>query len=310
MQTKVIVVSVVAVGATALGGMILFGGEQGDEAQSGLDGIQVAENSQSDSYQGFNDLGEAPEAQRRMPESAGRGGSAGTGDRFDFAARMARFDADGDGILSDEERKAMREAMRDEWRAKMDLDGDGEISREERMAARQARFENSERGQALMRRFDLDGDGVLNADEQAALDEYNQEQRQARRDEQLAQYDADGDGEISREERQVQREDQRAQWDQLKDEAVIEFDLDGDGVLNIEEQQDAINAYLARREIDRFVSQYDRDGDGQMGSGDYESFVSDYGAGNPSADVNNDGVVNSLDLAAYRDMVAQSNNRP
>lgn len=63
---------------------------------------------------------------------------------------IAKFDADGDGQLNEEERKAAREAMQERRRAKMqerrqkmlekfDTDGDGTLSEEERKAAREAR---------------------------------------------------------------------------------------------------------------------------------------------------------------------------
>lgn len=59
---------------------------------------------------------------------------------------IAKFDADGDGKLNDEERKAAHEAMKERRRAKMqehrqkmlekfDTDGDGTLSEEERKAA-------------------------------------------------------------------------------------------------------------------------------------------------------------------------------
>jgi len=309
MQTKIVVIGVVALGATALGGMLLLKNQDittNTEDSTGL--LANAKPLAGFADSSFPSTGE--EINRRVPKENDAQSTTKAGNWGDFASRMAQFDADGDGILSDDERQAMRDAMRAQRMEKMDLDGDGEISRDERMAARQARFENSDRGQALMRQFDHDGNGVLDADEQAEMDDYTQAQRQAKRDEQIAQYDLDGDGQLSEDERQAQREDQRAQWDQLKEDATIEFDRDGDGQLNIEEQQDAINAYLERREIDRFIAQYDIDGDGVMGASDYSSFAADYGNGDFRADVNHDGVVDTLDLAAYRDLVTRSNNNP
>lgn len=307
MQTKLITIGVLVVGATALGGVYLFVG--GDDSLSAVDQSAQYAATQERSFGGeqFEAI-ETEAAERRTPEASQRGNNGFGG--FDFAARMAQFDLDGDGILSDEEREAMRKAMREEMMARFDLDGDGEISREERMAARQGRFENSDRGQALMRQFDADGDGVLSDEEQAAMDAYNQEQRDARRADQLAQYDTDGDGELSRDERQVQREDQQAQRDDFRQNINDEFDLDGDGQLNIEEQQDAFNTMRERREIDQFMNQYDSDGNGSMGAADYDAFVSDYSNGDLRADVNRDGVIDTQDLIAYRDMVTRSGNRP
>jgi Ca2+-binding EF-hand superfamily protein len=308
MQTKLIAAGVLVVGASALGGVYFWGGEKDSVVEQDLS-ARYAQSSSSESASSFEPA-EYESVERKEPEQSGRSVDRGGFNRGDFAARMAQFDLDGDGFLSDEERDEMRKAMREEMMARFDLDGDGEISREERMAARQGRFENSERGQALMRQFDADGDGVLSAEEQAAMDAYNQEQRDARRADEIVRYDTDGDGELSREERQVQRDEQQAQREDFRQNMNDEFDLDGDGQLNIDEQQDAFNTMRERREIDQFVNQFDSDGDGRMGSGDYDSFISDYSNGNMGADVNRDGVVDTQDIAAYRDMVTRSNNRP
>lgn len=82
-------------------------------------------------------------------------------------ALLKEFDKDGDGKLSDEERKAMHEAMkarmeerRKEMLEKYDTDGDGKLSEEERRKARAAE---------LIKRFDKDGDGKLDEAELAAM---------------------------------------------------------------------------------------------------------------------------------------------
>ena len=311
MNSKVIAITTLAVGASALGGVLLLrsGSEKPEPTQTEIEPTtRVA----SESY--FESEPIMPEASERSIDTSGRTsnvsqqrGQGGFGGMLD---RMTEFDADGDGILSEEERRAMGEAMRAEWMERFDLDGDGELSREERMAARQAMFEQSDRGQALMRQFDKDGDGVLNDEEQAAMEAYQQQQREERRADELAQYDADGDGRLSRDERRTQREEQRDRWGNAMDDARNEFDRDGDGVLNIEESQEAYRVFQERREIDRFVNSYDSDGNGSMGPADYSAFLSDYELGNMSADVNRDGVVNSQDLTAYTDMVTRSRNRP
>ena len=74
----------------------------------------------------------------------------------------ARWDADGDGQISDEERQKMREYLRAQWekrRREMDADGDGDISREEM------------RGywERLRKKYDADGDGVLNPEERRKM---------------------------------------------------------------------------------------------------------------------------------------------
>lgn len=314
MNTKIAAITTLALGATALGGMFLFSGgaEEGEPSAERLP--ERAMVSTESYFESQLPRDEEPERPRRDEiNTQGRSGGNNQPSRGGFGAmldRMNDFDADGDGILSEEERNAMRQAMRDEWMARMDLDGDGELSREERNAARQAMFENSDRGQEMMRRFDADGNGVLDEGEQAAMEAYQQEQRDQRRQQELARYDSDGDGELSRQERQVQREEQRQNWGQMMEDARVEFDRDGDGELNIEESQEAYAVYMQRREIDRFVAKYDSDGNGTMDTADYSAFLTAYETGDLHADVNSDGVVNSQDLSAYADMVTRSRNRP
>ncbi len=313
MNSKVIAIATLAVGASALGGIFLLkGGDSSAEEPVRL----ASSDAQSDRASYFeSDLSsEQDRPERAEISTEGRSGNRDVqGGRGGFGAmldRASEFDADGDGILSEEERRAMMRAMREEWMARMDLDGDGELSREERMAARQSMFENSERGQELMRQFDADGNGVLDEEEQAAMDAYQQEQREQRQAEELARYDADGDGRLSREERRTQRDEQRQDWGDRMEEARLEFDRDGDGVLSIEESREAYEVAMQRREIDQFLSRYDSDGNGSMGNADYSAFLSAYERGDSHADVNRDGVVNSQDLSAYTDMVTRSRNRP
>lgn len=310
MNNKVIAISAIAIGASALGGVLLLR-SGGQEQEPTPELLASSTNKVQDSYFESQLSSERPErgeidtqGQRGANQQNGRGGFGAILDR------ASEFDLDGDGILSEEERREMMRTLRDEMMAQFDLDGDGRLSREERNAARMARFENSERGQELMREFDADGNGVLDEEEQAAMDAYQQEQREERRAEDLARYDADGDGELSREERQVQREDQRGNFRNQMQDATDEFDRDGDGVLSIEESQEAYEVIQQRREIDQFISQYDSDGNGTMGTADYSAFLSAYEQGSSHADVNRDGVVNSQDLTAYTDMVTRSRNRP
>ena len=312
MNSKIIAIATLAIGASALGGIFLLkGGDAPEEAPERL-ASSGASTDQDSYFESELTQGDRPERSEISTEgrSGNRGAQTGRGGFGAMLDRASEFDADGDGILSEEERREMMRAMREEMMARFDLDGDGEISREERMAARQSMFENSERGQELMRQFDADGNGVLDEEEQAAMEAYQQEQREQRRADELARYDADGDGELSREERRTQRDDQRQNWGDRMEEARLEFDRDGDGVLSIEESQEAYEIAMQRREIDQFLSRYDSDGNGSMGNADYSAFLSAYERGDSHADVNGDGVVNSQDLSAYTDMVTRSRNRP
>lgn len=83
---------------------------------------------------------------------------------------LEKFDKDGDGKLSPEERKAAREAMqarteerRKEMLAKYDKDGDGKLSPEERAEMQK------DRKAEMLKKFDKDGDGKLSEEERAAM---------------------------------------------------------------------------------------------------------------------------------------------
>ena len=107
----------------------------------------------------------------------------------DRAEMMKKFDKDGDGVLNEAERTAMREAMgarkggvvgerpsREEMLKKFDKDGDGQLNEEERAAMREAmggrpggpEGERPDR-EEMLKKFDKDGDGQLNEAERAEM---------------------------------------------------------------------------------------------------------------------------------------------
>jgi len=57
---------------------------------------------------------------------------------------LAKYDADKDGSLSDTEKATMREQRKKEMIAKFDKDGDGKVSPEEREAGKAARGEHKD----------------------------------------------------------------------------------------------------------------------------------------------------------------------
>ncbi len=113
-------------------------------------------------------------------------------------SRLAEYDTDGDGVLSDEEKaaaKEAREAARQAFIDVHDTDGDGVLNEEERAAAREAR--EAERARAKEERFneiDGDGDGEVSQEELATALPEASEERVAQV---LARYDADENGTIS-----------------------------------------------------------------------------------------------------------------
>lgn len=79
---------------------------------------------------------------------------------------LEKFDKDGDGKLSDEEKKAMHEAMearRKEKFKEFDTDGDGKLSEEERAKMKEAHKAE------MLKKFDTDGDGELSEEERKAI---------------------------------------------------------------------------------------------------------------------------------------------
>lgn len=77
------------------------------------------------------------------------GFSAYSADDVDREARRAemkaKFDVDGDGIISDRERSAAQEKHRERVLKRFDVDGNGELNGRERHAAKQARDNFRER---------------------------------------------------------------------------------------------------------------------------------------------------------------------
>ena len=94
-----------------------------------------------------------------------------SGDRPSREEIIKKFDKDGDGKLSDEEKAEARKTMMSKRKMppfvikKFDKDGDGELNDEEKAAAR---AEMAARKKEVMAKFDKDGDGKLNEEERKA----------------------------------------------------------------------------------------------------------------------------------------------
>lgn len=111
----------------------------------------------------------------------GRKGKGPQGPRHD--AVVKKFDKDGDGKLSEEEREEARKAMqakRKEAHAKMiekfDKDGDGKLNEEERKQAHEAmKAQRKEIHEAVLGQFDANGNGKLDPDEREGVREWVRE---------------------------------------------------------------------------------------------------------------------------------------
>jgi uncharacterized membrane protein YebE (DUF533 family) len=89
------------------------------------------------------------------------------------AAIIAKFDADGDGVLNEAERKTARQSVgkrvREERLRRFDTNGDGTIDEAERKAARETMAERVR--EERLRRFDTNGDGTMDEAERKAARE-------------------------------------------------------------------------------------------------------------------------------------------
>lgn len=84
------------------------------------------------------------------------------------AEMLKKWDKDGDGKISPEEAKAMREAMQAERLKKWDKNGDGKIDADEEKAMRE---EMTAKRKALMEKYDENKDGKLDpAERKKAMD--------------------------------------------------------------------------------------------------------------------------------------------
>jgi hypothetical protein len=303
-KSHTLVIVVVLVMLSVVGGMMLWGADD-ERGQDALSEESDRSSVNASAPGSFFDTPQGNDAKRsaRADTKASTGQKTGGGDpKGNWMSRMSEFDLDGDGFLSGEEKRAMDATMKGEWMSAHDLDGDGEMSPEEWDAYKQREFDNSAWGQELLRQFDLDGDGVLSAEEQAAMDAHIQELSEQKQQDELARLDTNGDGEISKDEYIADEEDWWA-------DATERFDADGDGELNIDETERAWEAWVEYETVMDFLRRYDQDGNGSMGPSDYDAYLALYQAGDPAADVNRDGVLNSDDLGAYTSLVDRSRDQ-
>jgi Ca2+-binding EF-hand superfamily protein len=159
-----------------LGMLQVLGGPAADRARQSQK--RVGEDGAAIPQQRFNgEPGERLQRGQGGPEGMRRPGRARDGgrnmtpeQREAFRAEMIqRFDTDGDGVLSDDERRVAADSMRAQQRQRMqfrnaDTNRDGVIDAQELIAA-------TDRIRSGDRRADFNGDGVVNEADIAALTE-------------------------------------------------------------------------------------------------------------------------------------------
>ena len=155
--------------------------------------LSETEKAAAKAARGEHQKGERPERPERgeRPERPERGGKM-------HDEMLKKFDADGDGTLSETERTAAREAMQAKMQERkaevlkeFDADGDGTLNETERAAAKAAMEKKRDEKMAeilanppegLLKRFDADKDGALSDTEKATAKTAMQERMQKRHD--------------------------------------------------------------------------------------------------------------------------------
>ena len=186
---------------------------------------------------------------------------AGEDDSPGSARFKEKFDTDGDGVISEEEKENFRAHMRDRFTAR----GPGGMGPGMDRAS-------------MLEKFDADGDGTLSEAEKEEAHNFFQERRKKFMAKRMEKLDTDGDGKLSQEERAAAREqgggfrkmgDKAGRYARGYQDRVKRFDADGDGVLSEDEKAAAKAAGKKRRA--EMISRFDTDGDGELSKEEREA---------------------------------------
>lgn len=194
---------------------------------------------------------------------------------------LEKWDKDGDGQLSREERKeqitmAIKDGRERQVR-KWDENGDGVLDAEERakvMEDRQdqwwLRFDD-----IGMKHFDADADGKLSEQESRDIVAFGEDLEKVGKKWEVNMLDTDGDGEVSRDERREMQTRMQIIGITMLPEAIKWVDTDGNGRPDREELEAVAfrAAEAGKKELDRWVKKYDTNGDGRLDATERSSFV-------------------------------------
>jgi Ca2+-binding EF-hand superfamily protein len=195
------------------------------------------------------------------------------------------------GAAARAERAEEWKKRRDEMIAKHDADKDGKLSGEERRAAWA-----DARKQWATKAFDADKNGTLDEKETAAMEKAQAEGKATYdrwRKDWVKKYDSDGDGELSEEESKVAREKVTAEFEKLRDDFTSKWDADKDGKLSEEERTAMRDSIRSRAEDLR--KEIDADGDGKVSREERMAFFDKL---KKTYDLDGDGVLNSDETRA------------
>jgi Ca2+-binding EF-hand superfamily protein len=218
-------------------------------------------------------------ASGRVPAAPSRGGGVfgglmGGGPGPDAEA-IKRFDKNGDGRISGDERREMFRARIEQQQAealaKFDANDDGKLDEKEQQALREDR-----QNRIMVRMFDKDRDGKFDEKETAEMEAALAKWREQRAEWEVARaalvkkHDKDGDGQLTGEERRAAWRDAREQW------ASKAFDADGDGKLSEQEaasmkQAQASAESTFKRWRADWTKEHDADGDGELSETEREA---------------------------------------
>jgi hypothetical protein len=140
-----------------------------------------------------------------------------------------------------------------------DTNNDGLLSQDERKAHRQAKREN--RKDRRFEKLDANDDGLLSKDEVSARGEKRKGKKQARREKIMQKFDTNLDGELSDAERTVMNAERKAKREGKKERRKDrpKVDANGDGMVSMDE-------HMAVSE--RLFARMDANGDGVLTKGE------------------------------------------
>lgn len=218
------------------------------------------------------------------PKAKPAPGKARTGGQVDDRM-LAMFDANGDGVLDQEElavaQNTLAEQRRQKRLARYDTDGDGTISDVERQAIREDNMPfTAMRETFLLQHFDANGNGQLDKEETQASVAFQQKLGQVGQHVRLRMADRDGDGKVSDDESKALRAEMLVVGIRMQLRMASWQDANGDGELtDLERQAFREKAALGLgRWIDNLAGRFDADASGRLEPAEREQFIAGFQA--------------------------------
>ena len=254
----------------------------------------------------MEELRELHEMRQRMRGWQGNRGRGG------LNRGEARFDLDGDGVLSDDERAAM-EASRMErlQNLRADLEGrlGGTIPVSDENLQDFANAIQREQGRAYREIGMQEMNEFLGLEPGATP---TREQMMQAREDMRQAADLDGDGQTTDREMQqfwrtmMQDFQERRGPDvqnQVDQTLITRYDRNGDGALDDTERSILAREIVAELETERLMRVVDVTGDGGIDANESAFFIERFQAGDSSTDINGDGVVDHRDLQMFNNLM-------